>query len=299
VALHSYPPPHHILGDLGMEAEITSETTANVRIRVTPHITAADGGVRAGVLATLVDIVGGAVAARALRPDWMATADLSLQLVRPAPGPWVEARGTVVRKGRTTLVIEALVVNVADDGSDVGVDGGTGGPVPVAWATMTFAILPSRNAGAPLPAASDLPVRWAFDGGGLEVSVLDALALSVVDAAGGRVSMPVGEYLVNSFGAVQGGVIALLGDVAGSEALGAAQGPGGQPALVTDLQVAYLALGRVGPMVSRARVLDDGSDGSRGSAVIELFDQGADGRLTTVINVGTASPVANPVAESS
>jgi uncharacterized protein (TIGR00369 family) len=113
------------------------------------------------------------------------------------------------------------------------------------------------------------------------------------------VSMPVGEYLVNSFGAVQGGVIALLGDVAGSEALGAAQGPGGQPALVTDLQVAYLALGRVGPMVSRARVLDDGSDGSRGSAVIELFDQGADERLTTVINVGTASPVANPVAESS
>ncbi|HZM54334.1 MAG TPA: hypothetical protein VFC03_04840, partial [Acidimicrobiales bacterium] len=79
-----YPPARHILGDLGMVAEVTSDSAARVRTRVTPHITAADGGVRAGVLATLVDIVGGAIAARALQPDWMATADLALQVVRPA-----------------------------------------------------------------------------------------------------------------------------------------------------------------------------------------------------------------------
>jgi uncharacterized protein (TIGR00369 family) len=299
VDLHSYPPPHHILGDLGMEAEVTSETTANVRTRVTPHITAADGGVRGGVLATLVDIVGGAVAVRVLRPDWMATADLSLRLVRPATGPWVEARGTVVRKGRTTLVVEALVVNVTDDGKDVADDGDRGGPFPVAWATMTFAILPGRNPTSPVQVASDLPQRWAFDGDGLDGSVLDALSISVVDAAEGRVSMPVEEYLVNSFGAVQGGVMALLGEVAGAEALGAVQAPGEQPAVVTDLQVAYLALGRFGPMVSRARVLDAGCDGSRGSAVVELFDRGADQRLTTVINVGTTSTAVRLEAEPS
>ena len=59
----------------------------------------------------------------------------------------------------------------------------------------------------------------------------------------------------------------------------------GRAAVVTDLQVAYLALGRVGPIVSRARVLDGGRAGIGGSAVVELLDEGADGRLTTVVNV--------------
>ena len=60
---------------------------------------------------------------------------------------------------------------------------------------------------------------------------------------------------------------------------------------VTDLQVAYLALGKVGPIVSSARVLATGPDG-RAGAVVELRDAGADDRLTTVVNV-TAAPAAN------
>ena len=58
--------------------------------------------------------------------------------------------------------------------------------------------------------------------------------------------------------------------------------------MVTDLQVAYLALGRVGPIVSRVRKLDGGGGASGGSAVVELLDQGAGGRLTTVINARAA-----------
>jgi hypothetical protein len=38
--------------------------------------------------------------------------------------------------------------------------------------------------------------------------------------------------------------------------------------------------------VSRSRVLGAGGDASGGSAVVELLDEGTDGRLTTVINVG-------------
>jgi len=51
-----------------------------------------------------------------LHPDWMATADLTVQRVGPVLGPFVEARGSVLRRGRTTLVIEALVVAVHEDG---------------------------------------------------------------------------------------------------------------------------------------------------------------------------------------
>ncbi|HEV3130490.1 MAG TPA: PaaI family thioesterase [Acidimicrobiales bacterium] len=283
-----YPPALHFLSDLGIEAQVGPGSDATARIRVTPHVTATDGGVRAGVLATLVDVVGGAVAARVLRPDWMATADLTLEVVRPAAGPFVEARATVVRRGRTTLVIEAGVFNVLDEGSDVTV--GVEGLRPVGWATMTFAVLPGQSPTSNLEVPGELPDRWAFVGDGLDRPVVEALSISVVDAAEGRISMPVQDYLFNSFGAVQGGVMALLGEVAGAEVLGEAVGPGGN-FVATDLRVAYLALGRVGPIVSRSRVLAAQDGGPHRSAVVELFDAGAGDRLTTVINVG-AMPAA-------
>ena len=123
MAFGGYPPPEHLLGDLGMEVEVTTAESARVRTRATPFVAAADGGVRVGVLATLVDIVGGAIAARVLQPDWMATADLTVQRIGPVLGPQVEARGSVLRRGRTTLVIEALVVAVDEDGHTVEVAG--------------------------------------------------------------------------------------------------------------------------------------------------------------------------------
>lgn len=282
-----YPPPEHLLGDLGMEAEVTTETTARVRTRVTPEVSSGDGGVRVGVLATLVDIVGGAIAARVLRPDWMATADLAIQLVGPPVGPWVEARGSVLRRGRTTLVIEALVVAVDEDGNDVAVAGGA--TEPVAWASMTFAVLPAKGDASPVQLAADLPMRWSFSGGTLDRPVLDALPVTVLDGPAGKVSVPARPYLHNSFGAVQGGVVALIAEAAGAEALGAAQGRSAAGMVVTDLQIAYLALGKVGPIVSSTCVLATGPDG-RSGAVVELRDSGADDRLTTVVNV-TAAPV--------
>ena len=243
-----YPPPVHLLGDLGMEAELTTDRTGRVRTRATTFVTTADGGVRVGVLATLVDVVGGAVAARVLRPDWLATADLAVRRTGPVCGPWVEARGSVVRRGRTTLVIEALVVSVDDDGRAVELDGAPADPV--AWASMTFAVLPARNPSSSVQSADDLPMRWAFDGGALDGPVLDALPVEVLDGPAGTVSVPVRPYLRNSFGALQGGVIAMVAEAAGAEALGAAAGGDASSVVVTDLQIAYLALGRVGPVVT-------------------------------------------------
>ena len=67
--------------------------------------------------------------------------------------------------------------------------------------------------------------------------------------------------------------------------------------IVTDLQIAYLALGRVGPVVTATRVLGTGP-GGRAGAVVELHDSGADDRLTTVVNV-TAVPAARPTVVAS
>ncbi len=283
MALAGYPPATHLLGDLGIDVEVTSPTEATVRLAASPFITDAEGGVRAGILATLVDLVGGAVAVRVLRPDWMATADLSLQVVRPAVGPVVEARGSVLRKGRTTLVIEAEVTNVAEDGGPVpDADGQVG---PVASATMTFAILPARDTTAVVEFTEEYPARWGFTGAGLDRPVVDALGMAITDAPAGRLTMPVHEYLHNSFGAVQGGVIALLADVAATASLNSATVADAGPVVVNGLQVAYLALGRVGPMESSAEVLRPAGPGAPGHAVVRLTDAGADHRLTTLVNV--------------
>ncbi len=277
-----YPPPGHYLGDLGFTTEVHSDTTAVARTRVTPFVSGGDGGARAGVLATLVDVVGGLLGVRILRPDWMATADLTLQLARPAVGPLVEARAELVRRGRTTMVIEAVVVNVDDDGNEV-LEGGTA--APVAWSTLTFAILPGGNRTATQALPFDLPTKMDISGQGLDRPLLEALGVTVEDSAAGRVSLPVHPYLHNSIEAVQGGAMALLGEVAAAEALGAAAGRPAESMVVTDLQVAYLTLGRVGPIVTRATVLDgDRSRSGMGSVVVELIDAGADDRLTTVVN---------------
>ena len=294
MAVGGYPPATHFLGDLGFRSEVLSDTSAKGLTRVGPHVAGADGGARAGVVATLVDVVGGMLGVRILRPDWMATADLTVQLVRPATGPCIEARVELVRRGRTTMVLEAVVVNVDEDGTEV--LGGGGASEPVAWCTTTFAILTGGNRTTTEELPFDLPSTMEIGGAGLKRSLAETLGISVMDAAAGRVSLPVRHYVHNSIGAVQGGAMALLGDLAATEALGAATGLGPAGMVVTDLQVAYLALGRVGPIVTAATVLDGGGVPAGGggpdrvvgpgaaSAVVELVDTGAGDRLCTVIN---------------
>jgi uncharacterized protein (TIGR00369 family) len=292
-----YPPPDHILRDLDIHVRVSSATTAQARIPASDHVLGADGGVRAGVLCVLVDLAGGAAAVRTLHPDWMATADLAVQLGAPARGPWVEARASVIRRGRTTLVVEAGIFDVDGPGADAEADT-TGDQVGVG--TLTMAVLPARPGTASLvPAEESFPSQWAFDGRGLSRPVEEALSVHVLDQASGHLSMPVVPYVHNSFGAAQGGVMGLLGELSGLAAVDSAaagdRGGTAASAAVTDLQVAYVALGRVGPISSRADVLATSADGG-GRAIVELTDEGAGGRLTTVVNVVAAVPRAGGAA---
>jgi uncharacterized protein (TIGR00369 family) len=282
VTTTGYPPAHHLLTDLGMEGEVVSPTEVHLRMAVTPHVLGPDGGVRAGVLATVVDVVGGSVALRAAGRQRMATADLVVEMVCPARGPRIEARASLRRRGRTTLVVEAVVFETSAT-SDL----------PVAWASMTFSLLPEKretegDESASVDVVPEMPMRWAFTGDGFEQPVLESLGIEVIDPLAGRLSMPALPYHRNSFGAVQGGAMALLAEAAGAEAMRAARGPDAAPFAVTGLQVAYLALGRDGPITSQARVLDP-SAGSDSCAVVELAEAGSDGRVTTHVNVAGAS----------
>jgi uncharacterized protein (TIGR00369 family) len=262
-----YPPAQQVRRDLRLTVEHHPDGTAIAWIPAPPEVRTPSGSVRAGVLAVLVDVVGGGLAAVAARPDWIATADLTLHLTpRPVLGD-VEARGRVLRKGRTTVVLE---VDLADT------EGGALG-----LATMTFAVLPRRDTNLTVDQAG-LVSRVSF---GIEESRFAAgfheqVQLTVVDAGAGVTELPLRDYVRNSMGAVQGGIVAAGADAAAEHAIAeACRGP----VEVVDLQISYLALVKAGPMRTTATVLD--AQTAFGGARVEIVDTGSAGRLTTVARV--------------
>ncbi len=261
----SYPPEHHVLRDLRLESEAGPDLTARGWIDVSTALRGPTNLPHPGGLATLVDAVGGGLAATAARPDWIATADLTMHVV-PCPGVTrVQAAGRVLRAGRTTVVLE--VEMTSSEGDALGM------------ATMTFAILPRRD-GNPIidPVAATRRTTMAHADSGFTNSLESTTGLRVIDAATGAVQLPLTDYVRNTLGAVQGGMMAMTAAVAAERAMSTAAGTHID---VVDLQVTYLALAKVGPVASTVGILDVHPDFA--TAHVELTDAGADGRFTTIV----------------
>ncbi len=244
---------------------------------VVPELCADDGSVRAGALATLVDVIGGGLAATAAQPDWIATADLTLHVVGAATTGSVTADARVVHAGRTTVVIEVELHDHTD--REIGL------------ATMSFARLPRREENPDIRASMSAgPSTMALPTSHLDAPLVDMLGARVVDAARGELEVPVGEWSLNSLGAMQGGAVAIVIDAAAEAAIRAATS---ERLVVTDLQVTYLALGRVGPIRTRVDVL--GASAGQARARVELVDAGSQSRVTTLARVvATSSLRASP-----
>jgi uncharacterized protein (TIGR00369 family) len=262
-----YPPPEHILRDLRLTVEHRPDGTSTAWIPAAAHVCNPSGSPRAGVLAILVDVVGGGLAAVAVRPDWIATADLTLHLI-PAPVRGdIEAHGRVLRQGRTTVVVEVALRT--SDGQTLGM------------ATMSFAVLPRRAENLSVDQIETVNrMTMATNGSGLRAPFHERVSLTVVDATGGAIDLPLTDYVVNSMGAMQGGMVAAAADAAGAAAIGQACGA---PVETVDLQVTFLALAKIGPIRTRATLLD--ATKAHGHAHVELVDSGGGGRLTTVARV--------------
>ena len=264
----AYPPDRHLLRDLRLEFDHSDGATSRASMPVVPELCADDGSVRAGALATLVDVIGGGLAAATAQPDWIATADLTLHMVGAATSGTVAAAARVVHAGRTTVVIE---VHLHDDaGAEIGL------------ATMSFAVLP-RRAGNPdmsTSTATTGPSTMALAGSQLDSPLLDMLDVRVVDAARGDLEVPIGDWSRNSLGAMQGGAVATIIDAA---AEAAARTATSESLVVTDLQITYLALNRIGPIRTRVDVL--GVSSGHATARVELVDAGAAARVTSLARV--------------
>ncbi len=95
--MDAYPPVRHLLRDLGLSFEHGADGTSRASLPVVPEICTDDGAVRAGVLATLVDCIGGGLAAVAAQPGWIATADLTLHVTGAATDGNVTVDARVLR----------------------------------------------------------------------------------------------------------------------------------------------------------------------------------------------------------
>ncbi len=263
----AYPPDKHLLRDLRFSFEHDDERArSRARMPVVAELCTDLGQARAGAIATLVDVIGGGLAASAAAPDWIATADLTLHLVGGAsPGSAIEAHASVLRAGRTTVVIEVALTD--DHDANLGI------------ATMSFAVLPRRDSNPDVTVARENSSTMATRESRLTRSLLDELGVVVRDAGRGEIDVPVGEWSLNSMGAMQGGVVATVAEVAAETALRAASG---EPLVVTDLYVTYLGFGRAGPVRTAVDVLS-AHDG-HGSARVELVDAGAGNRPMTVVH---------------
>ena len=113
--------------------------------------------------------------------------------------------------GRTTVVIEVELYD--DAGREIGL------------ATMSFAVLPRRDANPDIKTSMESgPSTMALPTSRLQAPLLDELEVEVVDAARGVIEAPVGEWSLNSLGAMQGGAVATLVDAA-AEAAAATRRP--------------------------------------------------------------------------
>jgi acyl-coenzyme A thioesterase PaaI-like protein len=259
-----------MLADLRLAIWRDAEDGVRVTVPAVREIHGRDGAVGAGALGVAVDVIGGNLALCAVQPDWCVTSTLDLHLLRPLTRDF-EVRGAPLRAGRTNVVLE---VEVGDGDEAAG---------PAAIASMTFTRIPRRPETIPYREPEEERYGFGDEGSWLTAPFLEQLGCRVLDAASGVVEIAVGDYVRNSVGALQGGAVVALVDAA-AEAVASVRMEA--DVATRDLQVHFLALGRVGPIRSRARWL--AGDARNARLRVELVDAGQDDRLVSVATVRLA-----------
>jgi len=272
VIADQYPPDIHILRDLRVSLEFQGQGRAVIRAPVVPEIRTQDGSLQVGAVATLIDVLGGALTARAVYPDWIATASLSVHMTGRPVSDTVVAAGEVIRAGRTMAIID---VDIREETNDP-----AGSSKSIGTAMMTFSRLPRREDTPSLKLDMDAPetVDFGIEGSGLKRPYREAAGVRVLDEGAGVVELEMKEYVRNSVRVLQGGMIAVLADTAGEMAAGAAAG---RPMATKDLAIQYLSQGKKGPFRTRARVVRTTDDTAL--TRVEVIDRGVEDRVIAVV----------------
>jgi len=260
-----------MLRDLNMILEYKGKESSTARVPVVPSVCNDRGAMQVGVLAMLIDIVSGALAARVVYPDLAVTGDLRIYSTQPAKTGEVTAVGSVLRAGRAAVVVEAeIIAGITKSGEASPSIGST---------VATFYRLSRRDGNVNMvrDVISHQATTFRAEGPGLSQHLLDKAGLRVIDEAVGVVELNMSEYVRNYFGALEGGMVALMADVAGQCA---ARTIAHKPMTTADLAICYLSQGKVGPFCTRTKVLRTTEDSVL--TRVGIFDRGADDLLMSV-----------------
>jgi acyl-coenzyme A thioesterase PaaI-like protein len=263
-----YPPPDHYLSDLAPRPVLDAESS-RVELDITSQLCGPGGGVLLGVLATAIDMAAGGLSRRQAYPDWVATSDIAIDVAAAIPpGPCrIDCR--LGRRGRTLVTLE-LDLWAGRDG-----DARRHG-----LATAAFAVLPDpgreqgsgeRGDGREIAASGKVAASGeSASSSRAALALHDRLGVRTLDAGRGVVEAPLDDYVRNTFGALQGGVAAVIGEAAILAATGRE---------LVALAVRYRSLGRTGPFRTEVDLLP-GALG--GVARATLRDVGAGGAVVAV-----------------
>jgi acyl-coenzyme A thioesterase PaaI-like protein len=244
-------PPHTsegmFLQDIGYTQEI-SDGVSRGWLQVTDELRAPGSSqVRASVLATMADVWTGALAGMACAPKLALTLDLTARIVGDVGGDRLDIVGTLLKQGRTTIVAETDFRHPV-----------TGAVVAMSHATFVASPRPQDVIG---PLSSSRTT-----GNALSSPIAEALGAEVLSP--GVVVIERGTYVNQPAGTLQGGVVAVLAELAAETLTGAR---------VLELEVRYLSAVRVGPARTSAVALDDHT------VRVEARDVGNHDRVTAVV----------------
>lgn len=270
-----YPPPGHIIRHLRMDLELRSETALHATMPITDDLRDPGGAVRTGALATLVDVAAGTFCHEMVRPDWLATADMKIHLIRPAFGDEVRAVTTTVRSGKRNML---SATSVSDDE----------GEVARSWVTYTR--LSRRDDNPTVEEGSRIGRRLHYvEDPSLDTErnrpMLDDYLGLRIATEGLSLELDHHPRIHNSFGSLQGGAAAVLVE---RLAMVAAEQRFGRPGRVTDLHIQYLGQTRSGPFRVEGDVLR--TDVGSITCEVSVRDTGNDGHLLDLATV-TAAPI--------
>jgi acyl-coenzyme A thioesterase PaaI-like protein len=280
VTAATYPPAHHVIRDLRLETLKTAVDRASIWAPVQPRACTDAGSVRLGALGAIVDSAGAVIAIAAAAPDWIATADLSYHRVAPVHAGPIVCAARLVRAGASTIIV---AVDVHDGNGSESIETAT----LCGHGLMSFSRIPASASAITIDPFANVGVRTtgALPHSGVDAPLFDKIGLRVVDAAAGVVEVDKHDYVRNSFGTINGGVICMIFEAAAEQAARATTGLHYEAA---DLLVHYLSQTRTGPARTTARILRH--DERHAVCELTLVDAGNEDQLLALATVTLVVP---------
>ena len=198
----------------------------------------AHGALRATVVASAIDLVGGFATRAIAGSDAIFTADLSLRIPEPGLPTRLVAHAEALRTGRRQVTTAVRLQ------AEAGL---------YAYGETTFTRIVRREAG---PDATTLATPDTLAFCPLKRPLAEEVGIEILEA--GHVRLPLHANLRNPEGVLQGALVALVTECA---ALELADAEHARPQVVRALDLRYLATAAEGPVEGRAVWIGDAREG--------------------------------------